>query len=190
MDKKKWAEMTQQDKLLNIRQCIEGGYGWETVITKTDLLDNIRAGYERDPDWFKFSTEDNDWCEIFKIYAGLLSGMLSLETEDERDAAYKAIMACHASGTPYDENDIRTQAREWVCNTMLNTLDDDISSMDGDKWNRSSQKERDEMVRPYCESLYQQYKDKVSKGTWKYFTEEFLVRENWHTFARMLDTMI
>ena len=190
MKKKKWAEMTRQDKLLNIRQCIEGGYGWEAVTTKTDLLDNIRAGYGSDPDWFKFSVEGDDWCEIFKIYAGLLSGMLNLETEDERDAAYKAIMASHASGTPYDENDIRTQAREWVCNTMLNTLNDAISSMDGDIWNHSLQKERDEMARPYCESLYQQYKDKASKETWKYFTEEFLVRENWHTFARMLDTMI
>jgi hypothetical protein len=190
MDKKKWAEMTRQDKLLNIRQCIEGGYGWESISAKTDLLGNLQVGYDNDPDWFKFSTEDNDWCEIFKIYAGLLSGMLSLETEDERDAAYKAIMACHASGTPYNENDIRAQAREWVCNTMLNTLDDAISSMDGDKWNRSSQKERDEMARSYCESLYLQYKDKASKETWKYFTEEFLVRENWHTFARMLDAMI
>lgn len=187
---KKWAEMTRQDKLLTIRQCIEGGYGWEALTTKTDLLDNIRAGYENDPDWFKLSVEDNDWSEIFKIYAGLLSGMLNLETEDERDAAYKAIMVSHVSETPYDENDIRTQAREWVCNTMLNTLNDAISSMDGDKWNRSSQKERDEMARPYCESLYQQYKGKASKETWKYFTEEFLVRENWHTFARMLDTMI
>jgi hypothetical protein len=190
MDKKKWAEMTRQDKLLAIRQCIEGGYGWEPVTTKTDLLGNIQVGYDNDPDWFKFSAEDNDWSEIFKIYAGLLSGMLNLETEDERDAAYKAIMACHASEIQYDENDIRTQAREWVCNTMLNTLNDAISSMDGDTWNRSSQKEREELARPYCESLYQQYKGKVSKETWKYFTEEFLVRENWHTFARMLDTMI
>lgn len=79
---KKWAEMTRQDKLLTIRQCIEGGYGWEALTTKTDLLDNIRAGYENDPDWFKLSVEDNDWSEIFKIYAGLLSGMLNLETED------------------------------------------------------------------------------------------------------------
>jgi hypothetical protein len=71
----------------------------------------------------------------------------------------------------------------------FNALSIYVAALPASKWNKASQDKRDAMVRPVVKKWYAEWRDKMTGDEFNEFKDVWLVRENFHTCSKMLDTI-
>lgn len=105
--------MSFEERKLNLKQCVEGGYG---LFDGVNPVDNLINGLESDPEWFGFSVEKEDYHLLSEIYADVLADYVDYSIDNTvyeilhgisvSECIKKIILDTYYQDLPCSEDDI------------------------------------------------------------------------------------